>query len=170
MEKENTCVPKRRTIEKTERCQKEANKPLRVQQTFHFEKQFGGKNTEKVTGNGKQKQLMIKVRKKRMRFKKQTFFLKKKEEFFETQSYEFVQLLFFLEKKLRKQRRETCEKKGVFDNEHTMHKKKKNERHDKNKINFENVKLCNITVLSCVMCVSCVVLPQTSWRCTHKVL
>ena len=71
----------------------------------------------------------------------------------------------FINQEIKKQRREICEKK---DNEHTIHKKKKNERHYKNKINFENVKLCNVTVLSCVMCVSCVVLPQTSLRYTHK--
>ena len=41
-------------------------KTLGVLQTFLFERIFGGKNTEYVTGNGKQKQIMIKVEKKAM--------------------------------------------------------------------------------------------------------
>ena len=54
--------PNKKNNRKNKGCQKEANKPLGVLQTFLLEK----KNTEKVTGNGKQKQIMIQVRKKAM--------------------------------------------------------------------------------------------------------
>ena len=61
------------------------------------------------------------------------------------------------------------QKKKVKDNDHTIHRKKKNRHEKKTNNNFENVKVCSVTVLSCVMCVSCVVQPQSSLRKTHKV-
>ena len=75
-----------------------------------------------------------------------------------------------MSKEKKTETRDLPKKKRVKDKSTQYTKRKeKNERHDKNKFNYEKVKLCNVTVLSCVMCVSCVVLPQTSLRYTHKV-
>ena len=66
MEQENTRVPKRRTIEITKGVKRKRINHLEFYKLFFLKIFFGGKNTEKVTGNGNQKQIMIKVRKKAM--------------------------------------------------------------------------------------------------------
>ena len=96
-----------------------------------FLKNFGGKNTEKVSG--------IKVTKSCKRKHLLKFFSKTKK------------IFLFLNCKREENRDEIFSKKNSRQRAHNTRKERKNERHDENKINFENVKLCDVTVLSCVL-------------------
>ena len=163
MEQENTCVPKRRTIEKNKGCQqKEASKP----------------SFSKINAKKEWKQFLSQ---KEENFEEQKL---PEEEEREKHVLEYYKLSFwkidekdismFYFSKEKKKRREIC--KRVKDNERTIHRKKKKERHDKNKYNFENVKVCNVTVLSRVsvcpvwFCLKlrCVKHTKSLWEVTMK--
>ena len=64
--RKHVCPKKKNNRKKTKGVKRKRVNHLEFNKLFLFEKIFGGKNTEKVTGNGKQKQIMIKVRKKAM--------------------------------------------------------------------------------------------------------
>ena len=187
MQQKNTCVPKKNN-KKNKGCQKEANKPLGVLQTFLFEKNWWKEHRkdnwkwETKTDNDKgEKKAMdwkrgwVKKKNKFRPFMKNGRVIQNsklrnhaKQDMF-VNSFSKKKKLFLKYQKIRKQRRDISEKKELKTTSTQYTKRKENnERHDKNQINFENVKLCNVTVLSCVMCVSCVVLPQISLRYTHK--